>query len=210
VRLGSRLRRSGRAVGGAVEGLAGAEPDDAEEPRPAAPAFRLGHRPELDGLRGVAVILVVVYHLDQMWPAAGDRTFPGGYLGVDLFLVLSGFLITVLLLGEHGDRGRVDVGDFARRRVLRLVPALVALLAAALVVAVVDNSLFGRSIYDTRDVLATSAWSLTFAGNWAVVFDHHSLSPLGHLWSIAPGGPVLRRVGRGGRPGAPPGVAHRA
>src|SRR5690606_1482340 len=81
--------------------MAGAVVDvDVADGRASRP-FRLGHRAELDGLRGVAVVLVVVYHLNTMWPDLGRALLPGGYLGVDLFLVLSGFLITSLLIGEH-------------------------------------------------------------------------------------------------------------
>ena len=70
--------------------------------------FRLGHRPELDGVRGIAVLLVVVYHTGRCCGASpADRLAPGGFLGVDLFFALSGFLITVLLLDEADRRGRV-------------------------------------------------------------------------------------------------------
>ncbi len=84
---------------------------------PAQPERRL--RP-LDGLRGLAVLAVVLFHL-------GFDAFPGGLLGVDVFFVLSGFLITALLLGEVTRTGRVDLRAFYVRRLLRLAPALVAL-----------------------------------------------------------------------------------
>ncbi len=60
------------------------------------------YRPFLDGLRALAVAAVIVYHLNAAW-------LPGGYLGVDIFFVLSGYLITGLLLAEHQDRGRIDL-----------------------------------------------------------------------------------------------------
>ena len=78
---------------------------------------RLGHIPALDGLRGVAIASVLIYH-------AGGLS--GGYLGVDLFFVLSGFLITSLLLEEHVERGRVSLPNFYIRRVRRLMPVAVA------------------------------------------------------------------------------------
>src|SRR5919109_4231696 len=86
--------------------------------------FRLGYRPELDGLRGVAVATVAVYHFGKLlWRDGEPWLVPGGQSGLDLFFVLSGFLITTLLLGEFDRFGRVDVGRFLWRRVLRLVPA---------------------------------------------------------------------------------------
>ncbi|WP_194409392.1 acyltransferase family protein [Microbacterium cremeum] len=77
----------------------------------------------LDGLRAIAVALVVVYHL---FPPA---LLPGGFIGVDVFFVISGFLITSLLLREHDDRGRIRLGRFWIRRARRLLPALVAVVA---------------------------------------------------------------------------------
>ncbi|MDD9371712.1 MAG: acyltransferase, partial [Acidimicrobiales bacterium] len=179
---------------------------------PASPVFRLGYRAELDGLRGIAVVLVVVYHLDTMWPDLGRALFPGGYLGVDLFLVLSGFLITSLLIGEHDATGAIARRAFLGRRALRLVPALVALLAAVLAVAVVDRALLGHSIYDTLEVATAGAWVLTFTGNWAIV-SGHGLGPVGHLWTIALEGQfyviwglvLVALLGR--RPGLVPAVA---
>src|SRR5947209_1414105 len=89
---------------------------------PPAGAFRLGHRPWLDGLRGVACLLVLGLHC---LPAR----LPGGFLGVDLFFVLSGFLITCLLLQEWEQTGGVSLPAFYARRALRLLPAVVTLLA---------------------------------------------------------------------------------
>jgi peptidoglycan/LPS O-acetylase OafA/YrhL len=144
-----------------------------------APRRQLGYRPELDGLRGVAVLLVVAYHVGAMlWPSAG-RWFPrGGALGVDLFFVLSGFLITSLLVGESGLRGRVDARAFARRRAARLVPAMVTLFTVVLVVAAL-----GYRRYGVGDVLSTAGWSLTFTANWAMVDGRPNM--MGHLWSVA-------------------------
>src|SRR3954471_20683489 len=80
---------------------------------------RLPHVDALDGLRGVAVLGVLAYHLGHL---------RGGYLGVDLFFVLSGYLITSLLLAEHASSGRVGLGAFWSRRFRRLLPALLLLL----------------------------------------------------------------------------------
>src|SRR5687767_1720619 len=81
--------------------------------------FKLGYRPALDGLRGVAVLAVMVYH---------SGLIHGGFLGVDVFFTLSGFLITTLLLEEHARAGTIAIGRFYLRRALRLLPALVAFL----------------------------------------------------------------------------------
>jgi peptidoglycan/LPS O-acetylase OafA/YrhL len=84
-------------------------------------ARRLTHEPGLDGLRGVAVLLVVVYHIpDILQPVPFVPTF-NGTLGVDLFFVLSGFLITAILISEHDRHGRIRVGSFYLRRALRLL-----------------------------------------------------------------------------------------
>src|SRR3954466_12539799 len=82
------------------------------------------YRPALDGLRAVAVGGVIVYHLGYGW-------LPGGFLGVDLFFVLSGYLITGLLLDEHARCGRIDLAGFWARRVRRLMPALLLVILAA-------------------------------------------------------------------------------
>ena len=88
---------------------------DAQTHTRAAP--RLGHRPELDGVRGLAILLVFGLHLRLPW-------MPGGAFGVDLFFVLSGFLITVLLVEEWAQTGAISLRAFWARRALRLLPAL--------------------------------------------------------------------------------------
>src|SRR6478672_2853690 len=86
----------------------------------AAP-FRLGYRPALDGIRGVAILAVLAVHSQHVfgWPL-----LKGGNAGVDIFFVLSGFLITALLLEEWEHTGTLNLKGFYWRRVLRLVPAL--------------------------------------------------------------------------------------
>lgn len=144
----------------------------------AAP-FHLGHRLELDGLRGVAVLLVFVYHIGrQLWPGSPVWMLHGGFLGVDLFFVLSGFLITSLLLEEAGRRdGRVALGSFAGRRLRRLVPVLVGLLGALLAVALAGK------MYDPRVVRSSALSVLTFSHNWAITEGWEV--EFGHLWSVA-------------------------
>src|SRR5690606_9206480 len=84
----------------------------------------------LDGIRGAAVLLVVVYHAGYLTAGWGPRLLPGGFVGVDLFFVLSGFLITRLLLVELDASGGIALGRFGLRRLWRLFPALFAAVAA--------------------------------------------------------------------------------
>ena len=84
-----------------------------------------GYRSELDGLRAIAVLTVVVFH-------SRGGVFPGGYIGVDVFFVLSGYLITSLLMSEHGRNGRISFRRFYARRALRLLPALLLVCAVVL------------------------------------------------------------------------------
>src|SRR3954466_206466 len=106
--------------------------------RPAAPAS-LSYLPQLDGLRGVAVALVVIYHCGYLTAGWGPRPFPGGFIGVDLFFALSGFLITTLLLGQLHTRGRIDFRVFWVRRIRRLVPALVVAVVGVLALVAIFN-----------------------------------------------------------------------
>jgi peptidoglycan/LPS O-acetylase OafA/YrhL len=141
---------------------------------------RLGYRPGLDGLRGVAVIAVMAFHGGVPW-------LPGGFLGVDLFFVLSGFLITTLLLEEWGSTGRIRLARFWARRARRLFPALALMLA---VVAVYGATLAPPV---TRDGLRWDGLaSLLYVANWRFVLGHQSYfagfaapSPLRHMWSLA-------------------------
>lgn len=125
--------------------------------------------PGLDGLRAVAVLLVVGYHADQ--------TFGNGYLGVDVFFVLSGFLITTLLLREVDTAGRISIGAFYVRRALRLYPALVVLCVAVFGVAVVLQE-------HPVQVGAGAVASLAYVANiWE--YSGHDTYLLQHTWTLA-------------------------
>ncbi len=135
--------------------------------------------PGLDGLRALAVIAVLLYHADLPWA-------PGGFLGVDVFFVLSGYLITTLLRSEWEARGQVSLGAFWGRRARRLLPALALLLVAVLAFA--SLFLHGEVAGWRGDILA----ALGYAMNWYLIYGHKSyfeavgrLSPLQHLWSLA-------------------------
>jgi peptidoglycan/LPS O-acetylase OafA/YrhL len=133
----------------------------------------------LDGLRAVAVIAVVLYHADVTW-------MPGGFLGVDVFFVLSGFLITSLLLVELDRTGRIDFRAFYLRRARRLLPALFAVLAV--------TALLGATIaYDGASAFRRDLpGALFYYSNWLSIltdtsyFEFIGRPPmLKHLWSLA-------------------------
>ncbi|MDT4987965.1 MAG: hypothetical protein QOI74_2059, partial [Micromonosporaceae bacterium] len=137
------------------------------------------YRPPLDGVRGVAVAAVVAFH-------GGVRQLSGGFLGVDAFFVLSGFLITSLLLAEHARTGRVALAAFWGRRARRLLPALLTVLIA---VAVASRYLLPPvEIGLLRgDALA----ALGYVANWRMIYrggDYFTQtaapSPLQHTWSL--------------------------
>lgn len=134
--------------------------------------------PGLDGVRALAIVLVLAYHL---FPGLA----PGGFVGVDVFLVVSGYLITALLLAEHERSGSIALGRFWRRRARRLLPALGAVIG----VSVAAAALIGG------DVLVGIGWQLlgaaTFSSNWLAIAQGSSYleqtSPelLRHAWSLA-------------------------
>jgi peptidoglycan/LPS O-acetylase OafA/YrhL len=141
---------------------------------------RFGYRPALDGLRAVAVLAVIVYHLGYPW-------FPGGFIGVDVFFVLSGYLITSLLLVERERSGGIALGAFWLRRARRLIPALLLLL---LVVALwVGKTTLPSELWLRR---ADIFWTLFYGANWHFIASGQdyfaqgaSASPLRHTWSLA-------------------------
>jgi peptidoglycan/LPS O-acetylase OafA/YrhL/lysophospholipase L1-like esterase len=140
--------------------------------------FGLGHVLGLDGLRGVAVVGVLLFH---------GGFLVGGFLGVDLFFVLSGFLISCLLLGEWVGSGSVGLGRFWGRRARRLLPALFGLLVGVVLYCVLWASPF--ELGGVRgDVVAT----VLYVANWRAVVSGGSYwdlfttpSPLQHTWSLA-------------------------
>jgi peptidoglycan/LPS O-acetylase OafA/YrhL len=134
----------------------------------------LGWRPGLEGLRGVAVLAVMLYHFE-----ATKHSFPGGSLGVDLFFVLSGFLITTLLLEERWRSGAISLAAFYQRRARRLLPALVAFLTVLTAV-----TLLARQPGADR-LLVTDAGGLFYVFNWLDDFGVATTPAAGHLWSLS-------------------------
>jgi peptidoglycan/LPS O-acetylase OafA/YrhL len=140
----------------------------------ATPALKLGYRPELDALRGISILLVFLHHL--YFPL-----MPGGFLGVDVFFVLSGFLITCLLVEEWDRKSSISLKDFYIRRVLRLMPALLflILIIAGFALIFLDKN---RAIETYQGIWLT----LSYASNWLYALRYFSASnPLGITWSLA-------------------------
>ena len=135
--------------------------------------------PALDGIRALAVALVLADH-------GGIPGVPGGFIGVDVFFVLSGFLITSLLLDELGRTGGIDLPGFWVRRARRLLPALIVMVMAVVVLRELFPSDAVAAVRD--DAVAAFFW----IANWVFVFRHTDYftqgdppSPLQHTWSLA-------------------------
>jgi peptidoglycan/LPS O-acetylase OafA/YrhL len=179
-----------------------------------APVRRLGFVPALDGLRGVAILLVVAVHFRRtvdpwttQWinsprlaqyfnttttapdnfllvtkphPSLVAQLVPkGGFLGVDIFFVLSGFLISSILLREQSTHGRVGFGAFYQRRALRLLPALFAFLAAHVIYASIIHV---QAAVERSSIIA----AVFYYYNWKLVYSFPVVRPeLTHLWSLS-------------------------
>jgi peptidoglycan/LPS O-acetylase OafA/YrhL len=141
------------------------------------------NRPALTGLRAVAVILVLLHHFDiRFLPQVGDQSgmfFPGAFVGVDVFFVLSGFLITTLLIERFESTGGLRLGRFWRDRVYRLLPALLAMtIPVAVGLTLIGFATLPKAMYSIVVVLI-------YGTNWAAVIGQDVLPPLGHTWSLA-------------------------
>jgi peptidoglycan/LPS O-acetylase OafA/YrhL len=142
----------------------------------------LTRQPTIDGLRGVAVMAVILFHSAAL---GGEPTwFSGGFLGVSLFFVISGFIMTELLVGEHTSSGTVDVARFAARRARRVQPAALAVVLASVLLALPSWSAWGG--FHATDALA-AVWGYM---NWHVIglgLDQvvRGIGPVGPYWSLA-------------------------
>ncbi len=146
---------------------------------PSPSARRIPYQPGLDGLRALAILTIMLYHGQAPWPR-------GGYLSVDLFFVLSGYLITTLLLAEWNARRRIDLKSFWSARARRLLPALFLMLAGIAAYA----ALLAPAAQLVRlrwDALAT----LLYVANWRFALTERSYfeqfgdsSPLTHMWTL--------------------------
>jgi peptidoglycan/LPS O-acetylase OafA/YrhL len=135
--------------------------------------FDLKYVPELDGLRGIAVLAVIMFHSGVPW-------LRGGFIGVDIFFSLSGFLITTLLIQEYDKKNIISLKKFYLRRVIRLMPALLALL---IVYILASYSLldFNKANENLKDALIVFFYS----ANWTRALGMNRPTMLGHTWSLS-------------------------
>ncbi len=138
-----------------------------------------GYQPAIDGLRALCVLAIMLYHADLPW-------LPGGFLGVEVFFVISGYLITSLLRAEYSNHARIDLVAFWTRRARRLLPAAWSLLLSVSVLAV---AFLPDEVWRLRGEVAAG---LTYVSNWYFLFSQQSYfeqvgrpSLLRHLWSLA-------------------------
>lgn len=136
--------------------------------------------PALDGLRAVSILLVLTVHLRLIAPHMKPFLPPGGFLGVDVFFVISGFLITSLLLAEHHKSGSISLKDFYYRRILRLFPALTAVLLFACLVALLVRSFSALGLTNIR--LASTVF---YFANWIRAYEGTDTWFLFHFWSLS-------------------------
>jgi peptidoglycan/LPS O-acetylase OafA/YrhL len=138
----------------------------------------LGYLPGLDGLRALAVIAVIVYHANKSW-------LPAGFLGVEVFFVISGYLITLLLAAEQQRNGVVSLRSFWVRRFRRLLPALFVMMAGVAVwCALFERDELGRL---RGDLVAGAGYVMNWFQIWtgSSYFSDFAFVPLRHLWSLA-------------------------
>jgi peptidoglycan/LPS O-acetylase OafA/YrhL len=136
--------------------------------------FRAKHVPALDGLRGLAILLVITHH--QLIPLS----LKGGFLGVDLFFVLSGFLITTLLLAEFDAAKTISLGNFYARRALRLGPALLLYLLVCLIVT------YHSQMFEWTHELKLVGIALVYSTNWRIAMGWDAaLDPTAIIWSLS-------------------------
>ncbi len=179
VRDVARTRSDGEA--GRPVGRPGpVRPRPHRRPVPQRPHLSLSYRPALDGVRAIAVLAILVYH-------GLPNAAPGGFLGVDVFFVLSGYLITSLLVREADGRGRIRLGEFWARRARRLLPALVLVCGGIVLLAWASPHLV-----DIGGLGGDLSATVAYVANWRFVLLHHDYfgefvqpSLLGHMWSLA-------------------------
>ena len=141
-------------------------------------SYKPHYLPGLDGLRAIAVIGIIIYHLNTKW-------LSGGFLGVDTFFVISGYLITSLLLSEYYRNNSINLVNFWLRRFKRLIPAMMFVVTVVLIYTLLFKPELIISI--KHDAIA----AFFYVSNWWYIiqdvdyFNQFAVAPLKHLWSLA-------------------------
>ena len=172
------MAKSGRTVSGLLP-RPSAPSDPGTEPFDPRARRSEGFRADIEGLRAVGILLIVGYH-------AGIPGFSGGFIGVDVFFVVSGYLITRHLLADSADRGKVAFGTFWARRIRRLVPGLGLMVAATLTACLLIVAPFDM-LEITKEATASALYvsNLLFAQNAQNYFGANpNKSPFLHTWSL--------------------------
>jgi len=147
--------------------------------------MKINYRPEIDGLRAIAVVAVILYHAEIY--IFGYQPFKGGFIGVDIFLVISGYLITFIILKELSETGTFSYKYFYERRIRRIIPALTVVMLASLPYAWLY--LLPSELVDySKSIL----FSLGFSSNFYFHFSGLEygtpdglLKPFLHTWSLS-------------------------
>ena len=134
--------------------------------------FKPQYIPSLDGLRGAAILAVMIFHASPLY-------LRGGFIGVDIFFVLSGYLITTLLIKEYEEKRKINLKYFYMRRILRLLPALVLFLCGTLILSFFFPH--PKNITTIKDVLIV----LFYIANWFKAFHVRFSTFYAHTWSLS-------------------------
>ncbi len=149
-----------------AKGVASANEDQSD--------FQLGYSPALDGLRGISILAVLAFNGHLVW-------MRGGFIGVDIFFVLSGFLITVLLVQNYHRTSEIGLKNFYFRRALRLLPALLALMLVSTAFVLLFQS--PEKIVTT---IKGELYTLFYVANWAQAPPRSpGIGPMSHAWSLS-------------------------
>lgn len=136
--------------------------------------FQLGYEPALDGLRGIAILVVMAFNGHLLW-------MEGGFVGVDIFFVLSGFLITSILVQGYKRNSSIGLKQFYYRRALRLLPALFVL-----VLFCIGYALLLQPVDKAFETLKGVLYTMFYVANWAQVPPNSpGIGPLSHAWSLS-------------------------
>lgn len=159
---------------GAEESVADSVSPETESPRPVHAVPRIAG---LDGLRGVGSMSVLLYHCQP-------RLFPGGYFSLDLFFVLSGYIISVTLLQEHSRSGTISIANFYRRRAFRILPALLAVVAGVLLLGWLAGDAWAPR-QSRRQEWIEAAAAIASIMNWFAALGSSPWGFLTHTWSLS-------------------------